>query len=85
MSKKIEFRIPQPCHENWGKMISVEQGKFCMACKKTVVDFSMMSDQEILLYLSKSTGNVCGRFIPEQLSREINISEEKNFYPGSML
>lgn len=77
MSKKIQYKIPQPCHENWQKMTSVEQGKFCTACQKTVVDFSLMSDPEIILHISKSSGNICGRFMPEQLGRDINISEEK--------
>lgn len=73
MSKKIEFRIPVPCHENWHNMQSVDQGKFCMACSKTVVDFSQMSNREILLHISKSSGNVCGRFTQDQLGRGVDI------------
>jgi hypothetical protein len=73
MSKKIQFQIHEPCHENWQKMTPVEQGKFCVACNKTVIDFSLMTNEEILQQISRSSGNVCGRFMPEQLKRDIHI------------
>jgi Secretion system C-terminal sorting domain len=47
------------------------QGRFCGACSKTVVDFSMMTDGQILLYLARSGEQVCGRVALEQLNREI--------------
>jgi hypothetical protein len=47
------------------------QGRFCGACSKTVVDFSMMTDAEILLYLARAGQQVCGRVALEQLNREI--------------
>lgn len=77
MSKKIEFRIPQPCHENWNGMRPLENGRFCNACAKTVVDFSMMSDDEVLHYFSHTSGNICGRFLPDQLNRGMQITERK--------
>lgn len=77
MSKKIHFQIPEPCNENWQNMTPVEQGKFCIACNKTVTDFSSMTDEEILLQISKSSGNVCGRFMPDQLNRGVNIGDAK--------
>jgi len=49
------------------------QGRFCGACNKTVVDFSMMTDREILLYLARSGERVCGRVALEQLNREIVV------------
>ena len=73
MSKKIEFRVPHPCHENWDRMLESERGRFCNACSKTVVDFSVMSDQEVLEYFSSRSGNICGRFAPEQLHRGIDL------------
>ena len=42
--------IPNPCHENWNNMVAAEKGKFCNACAKQVIDFSMMSDTQILNY-----------------------------------
>lgn len=52
--------IPTPCHENWQNMDEVQQGRFCHSCAKTVVDFSAMTDQQVIDYLS-NTQNVCGR------------------------
>ena len=50
-----------------------EQGRYCGACSKTVVDFSGMSDREIVQYLSKAGQRVCGRVAPEQLNRAIAV------------
>jgi hypothetical protein len=67
--KKMHISVENPCHEDWQKMTPETQGRFCGACEKTVVDFSEMSDAEILLYFSKpKIEKVCGRFRPEQLS-----------------
>jgi hypothetical protein len=40
-----------------------------MSCQKTVIDFSLMSDQEILHYISTAGSNVCGRFNNDQLNK----------------
>jgi hypothetical protein len=52
-------------------MQAAEQGRFCGTCKKTVVDFSMMTDREMVQYLSRAGEGVCGRFAPEQMNRPI--------------
>ena len=77
MLKAIEFKVPEPCHENWQNMSPKEQGRFCLSCQKTVIDFSLMSDQEILNHISKSNTNVCGRFDKDQLNRAIRIDDGK--------
>jgi len=67
--KKMRISIENPCHEDWQKMTPESQGRFCQACEKTVVDFSKMSDAEILYYFSQPRNEkVCGRFRSEQLS-----------------
>lgn len=67
--KKLRVSIENPCHEDWQKMTPETQGRFCQACEKTVVDFSKMSDAEILQYFSKPKAEkVCGRFRSDQLS-----------------
>jgi hypothetical protein len=71
--KKMNINIASPCHENWDAMTSSDKGKFCASCQKTVVDFTNMSDREIIEYFSKSTGSVCGRLTDEQLSKDIVI------------
>jgi len=70
--QKLQLSIPEPCHENWDRMTPTQQGRFCNACAKEVVDFSEMSDTEVLNYFNKNiTGKVCGRTYPDQLERVI--------------
>ncbi len=83
MSKKLQLTIPKPCHENWDAMTPVQQGKFCGSCQKQVVDFSNMSDRQVaeffkkpILSLSKG-GSVCGRFMTDQLERDIEIPKKR--------
>jgi hypothetical protein len=55
-------------------MTPLEKGRFCGSCQKQVVDFSNMSDREIAMFFKKpSTGSVCGRFMGDQLDRDIEI------------
>jgi hypothetical protein len=68
----IKLIIPKPCHQNWQSMAPNEHGRHCMACQKTVVDFSMMTDKEILDYISNAHGEICGRIDPHQLNRRLH-------------
>ncbi len=66
----IQLSIPTPCHQNWDNMTPTEQGRFCNACAKQVVDFTTMSDGKVLNYFkTKKDENVCGRTLPNQLNR----------------
>ncbi|THU40642.1 T9SS type A sorting domain-containing protein [Niastella caeni] len=78
MSKAVQIQIPSPCHENWQNMTPKEQGRFCGSCQKTVIDFSIMSDKEMLDHISKAAGqHVCGRFSNDQLNTDITVTENK--------
>jgi hypothetical protein len=78
MSKKIQLSIPKPCQEDWDAMTPVEKGKFCGSCQKQVVDFSTMSDRQLAAFFKKpSTGTVCGRFMTNQLDRDIEIPKKR--------
>jgi hypothetical protein len=79
--KKIQLSIPEPCHENWDHMTPTQQGRFCNACAKQVIDFSEMSDSEVLNYFSKvKNEKVCGRAYPDQLDRTIAPLPTKKIY-----
>jgi len=74
MSKKIQLQIPKPCHENWDKMTLFQQGRFCDSCQKAVIDFTGMSDAQLVAFFKKpSTGSVCGRFFSDQIDRSLTI------------
>ena len=77
MPKSVQLRIDQPCSESWDRMHPEAQGRFCASCKKTVVDFTTMSDQEVLHWFARQQGSVCGRFGQDQLRRPLVDHPEK--------
>ncbi len=78
MRKQIQLNIPTPCHENWDQMHPVEKGRFCGSCQKQVIDFTMMSDTQLIAFFKKtSTGSVCGRFMQDQLDRTIETPKKR--------
>ncbi|MBK7137544.1 MAG: hypothetical protein IPH74_00360 [Bacteroidetes bacterium] len=67
----MKIQIPIPCHENWDEMIPNEKGNFCKVCNKTVIDFTNMSEQELIAYFeNKKPGATCGRLRADQLTKE---------------
>ena len=52
-------------------MRAADQGRFCLSCQKTVVDFSEMEEAAIKTYFRNSPSKVCGRFKPNQLKEYI--------------
>lgn len=65
----MHLSIPKPCNENWNEMTPEQQGAFCNVCSKVVVDFSNMSDEEVLSYFENKKGEkTCGRFRASQLT-----------------
>ena len=78
MNKKIELTVPCPCHENWDAMTPVQNGRFCQSCEKQVVDFTGMSDAQLLAFFRKpTTGSVCGRFSKYQLDRDLEMPKKR--------
>ncbi|MCF6402275.1 carboxypeptidase-like regulatory domain-containing protein [Chitinophaga filiformis] len=77
----IIISLPKPCHESWEEMTPAEQGRFCRSCHKTIIDFSRMSDRQIISHLNNKKEPVCGRFSEEQLNRQINIQDSRRRPP----
>jgi len=71
MKQNLQLHIAEPCHEDWNKMITTDQGRYCQSCCKQVVDFTTMSDAQIMKYLSNTAQKTCGRFASEQLDRPL--------------
>jgi hypothetical protein len=67
----LAIHIPQPCTESWEAMTPTGAGRHCAACQKTVVDFTWKTDAEILAYLASASGETCGRFRREQVSKTL--------------
>ena len=72
ISKKIIFmniQISSPCDQDWNKMTTDNNGKFCGACAKNVVDFTGFTDAELQQYFlnfGKNNESICGRFTSNQ-------------------
>lgn len=78
-SKHPQLNVGKPCNEKWDEMSPQQQGAFCKVCTKTVVDFSKMSDREIITFLAKNKQQkTCGRFYKHQLNRPIIAHEPKS-------
>ncbi|HVU95313.1 MAG TPA: carboxypeptidase regulatory-like domain-containing protein [Puia sp.] len=77
MSKDLSLSILTPCSESWEAMSAKPAGRFCSTCSKTVVNFATMTDQQVLDWLARHTGSVCGRFHPDQLNRPLTAPSPK--------
>lgn len=58
--------VPEPCKRHWEQMHVVDSGRHCESCCKTVVDFTVMNNAEIIAFLSVNN-NACGHFNRVQL------------------
>ncbi|MFT3909043.1 MAG: hypothetical protein QM737_06415 [Ferruginibacter sp.] len=74
-SQLLKLVVTNPCHENWDNMQPVKNGRYCGSCRKEVIDFSVMSDEDVQHYFIKNkNAGTCGRFRNTQLDRiRINI------------
>jgi hypothetical protein len=55
-----------------------DKGRFCKSCRKQVVDFSSMSDEQLIaLFRKPASGGTCGRFKPDQLDRPLEPSRKR--------
>jgi hypothetical protein len=89
MKAPILLHIPEPCRENWDAMTTADKGRHCNSCNKIVVDFSVMSDRQVLEYFKTTTGKTCGRFHDDQLQRPLIEPQQKstkwNYFIASIL
>lgn len=72
--KYLQIHLDNPCTEAWDGMTTTEKGRFCHQCAKTVVDFTHMTDAEMLAFFKKNAGEeVCGRINPHQLEKPLPL------------
>ncbi|CAM4151215.1 MULTISPECIES: carboxypeptidase-like regulatory domain-containing protein [Flavobacterium] len=89
MSQNFNLAIENPCSENFNNFNSTEKGGFCNSCRKEVVNFTNMTDSQIIDYFKNSTKKTCGYFREEQLKNyasQITISQQKGkFWNASIM
>ena len=81
----IRISIPTPCNQQWSDLNPVSEGGFCASCQKEVIDFSGLSEKEIVSRISATGGKVCGRFREEQLKTHYLWQESVTIRPGMSL
>jgi len=81
--KKARYllKIEDPCQQDWDSMDATEGGRFCQHCSHAVIDFTSLSDSQVLALIEKSNGNLCGRFKETQLNRLMVQAEGVNKNP----
>jgi len=57
-------------------MTPSEQGRFCDKCSKVVLDFTEMSNSEIIAYLESKKEKVCGKFRKEQIITPLTLNDK---------
>ena len=81
------IHIPKPCNENWNNMLPENEGRHCLKCSKTVIDFTDWEAPEITAYLTTHADTkVCGRFRQTQLDEPLIEAVERIYHANlSML
>lgn len=69
--KKVSLKFE--CPVNWDNMETVDGGRYCSHCQKTVYDFTDTRPYEFLQIISENNNNICGRFRLEQLTPEYHV------------
>ncbi|MBV7533472.1 hypothetical protein [Chitinophaga sp. sic0106] len=67
----LYLSIPSPCDQNWDEMVTAQDGRHCNNCRKTVIDFTQYSDEQIITFLKGHKGALCGHVHAGQLNRNL--------------
>jgi hypothetical protein len=81
MKKAPKINIPKPCDQKWSDMTPNHAGRYCDQCDVTLLDFSKLTDTQIIEKLSE-TSTVCIRANVTQLRRplvEFSIPNGRTF------
>ena len=84
MKKTFTLSIPNSCAEKWENFTTTRNGGFCHSCNKTVVDFTAMSDEEIIHHF-KNKPHTCGKFRINQLKPYEFQTAPRLVHPGLSL
>ncbi len=77
IKEQFVINIPEPCSENWNKMKVVDDThRHCASCEKTLVDFTCMSDEEIVYFFRHNKQKTCGRFTQGQLQKTFTQNQQ---------
>jgi len=80
MQKNFTLSVPNRCSEKWDHLAPTDKGGYCSTCEKMVIDFTKMTDDEIVNFFKRNSAHVCGRFQPQQLKAYTQM--KLNVKPG---
>jgi hypothetical protein len=72
------LKIDKPCGQEWTSMTQTDIGKFCSHCSKPVIDFTQLTDNQVLQIIELNSGKLCGRLTRERLNRAIQLKQPTN-------
>jgi hypothetical protein len=78
MNSNFQLNIPKPCSERWDKFTTTPEGGFCGSCQKNVIDFTQMSESQLVAYfrdLPAKENKICGRFRNDQLEKNYRVND----------
>jgi hypothetical protein len=74
VTPSLEFECP----EKWENMTPQENGRFCGKCERVIIDFTSITNNEILRMISESGGKkLCGHFNASQLQSSYGDYRDK--------
>jgi hypothetical protein len=79
VQRQVTIKLNNPCTEDFDAMPATNCGKFCGSCQKEVVDFSILTDAELIQWLRRYPTS-CGMFREDQLNRAITEKIESPLY-----
>lgn len=71
-----KLSIPDPCQQKWHHMKKDGEGRHCQSCNTTIVDFSDLSDEELISTLQSGKYH-CGRFHEDQMGIMYYMEEKR--------
>ena len=80
MKPNITLGIDKPCSEKFENFKATQAGGFCGSCQKEVIDFTQMTDKEVMLYFHNNQKKSCGRFNESQLKTYSTLIPLKRTY-----
>lgn len=81
----MNLSINNPCTESFAKFASTEAGGFCQSCQKEVVDFTKMTEPEILHYFANRPTQTCGYFHQSQLKSYAEVVPPKRKWATNLV
>lgn len=57
-------------------MFPGQNGRYCLSCQKTVIDFTRMTDADLVRYFKDFKGSAFGKFTGSQLNRDLLLPKK---------